>query len=216
MSDDDLAANRRADAYMNRQYLDPVFFGSYPDEMHEMFGEAWPEFPQGDFEVIRAPVDFIGINYYKRGVTQNDPNKIVERAINIPEPGAIVTETDWPVYPQGLTDILTWFRERYGEMPVYITENGAAFYDPPSAVDGTVDDPLRVHYLKEHIAAVSQAMEKGVDVRGYFVWSLLDNLEWSLGFSKRFGIVHVNFQTLERTPKKSALVYRDFIRGQRG
>ncbi|HSP36073.1 MAG TPA: GH1 family beta-glucosidase [Thermoanaerobaculia bacterium] len=212
MSDDDLAANRRADAYMNRQYLDPVFFGSYPEELREMFGEAWPHIAESDLDVIRTPVDFIGINYYKRGVTKNDPARIVERASSVPEPGAIVTETDWPVYPPGLTDILTWFRDRYGELPVYITENGAAFYDPPCAVDGAVDDPLRVHYLREHIAAVSRAIEQGVDVRGYFAWSLLDNLEWSLGFSKRFGIVHVNFKTLERTPKKSAYFYRDVIR----
>ena len=127
------------------------------------------------------------------------------------QPRSTYTETDWEVYAPGLTDILLWFRERYGAMPVYITENGAAFYDPPSAVDGAVDDPLRVAYLHDHIAALREALRRGVDVRGYFVWSLLDNLEWSLGFSKRFGIVHVDFQTLRRTPKKSARFYSDVI-----
>jgi beta-glucosidase len=209
-SDEDRAATARADAYMNRQYLDPVFRGSYPDELREMFGEAWPDFPESDFEVIGAPVDFIGINYYKRGVVEASL-KVVERADNIHIPGSIYTETGWEVHAPGLTGILTWFRERYGAMPVYITENGAAFYDPPVAVSDPVDDPLRVHYLHEHVAAMQRAIESGVDIRGYFVWSLLDNLEWSLGYTKRFGIIHVDFASQKRTLKRSALAYRELI-----
>jgi beta-glucosidase len=209
---EDLAANARADAYMNRQYLDPVFKRAYPPEMKEMFGEAWPDFPAADFDLIAQPLDFVGINYYTRGVTKNDPANVVERATRVRQPGATYTETSWEVYPQALTDVLVWFRDRYGATPIYITENGAAFYDPPSPTDGEVDDPLRVHYLREHIRAVARAMYAGVDVRGYFVWSLLDNLEWSLGYSKRFGIIHVDFATLQRTPKKSARFYRDVIR----
>jgi beta-glucosidase len=209
---EDLAANARADAYMNRQYLDPVFKRAYPPEMKEMFGEAWPDFPAADFDLIAQPLDFVGINYYTRGVTKNDPANVVERATRVRQPGAIYTETSWEVYPQALTDVLVWFRDRYGATPIYITENGAAFYDPPSPTANEVDDPLRVHYLREHIRAVARAMDAGVDVRGYFVWSLLDNLEWSLGYSKRFGIIHVDFATLQRTPKKSARFYRDVIR----
>jgi beta-glucosidase len=209
---EDVAANARADAYMNRQYLDPVFKRAYPPEMKEMFGEAWPDFPAADFDLIAQPLDFVGINYYTRGVTKNDPQNVVERATRVPQPGAIYTETSWEVYPQALTDVLVWFRDRYGATPIYITENGAAFYDPPSPTAGEVDDPLRVHYLREHIRAVARAMHAGVDVRGYFVWSLLDNLEWSLGYSKRFGIIHVDFATLQRTLKKSARFYRDVIR----
>jgi len=212
-SEEDLSATRRADAYMNRQYLDPVFRGAYPDEMREMFGEAWPEFPASDFDDIRAKLDFIGINYYKRGVVKNDPNKVVERAINIEHPQSVYTTTDWEVHAPGLTDILVWFRDRYGAMPLYVTENGAAFYDPPVAISDPVEDPLRVQYLREHIAALQRAIEAGVDLRGYFVWSLLDNLEWSLGYTKRFGIIHVDFATQKRTFKRSALVYRDIIRG---
>lgn len=211
-SEEDLDANRRAEAYMNRQYLDPLFRGSYPDEMREMFGEAWPDVPSADFDAIRQRVDFIGINYYTRGVSRFDPNAIVERASRVRQKGAIYTETGWEVYPQALTDVLMWFRDRYGSTPVYITENGAAFYDPPNAIGDVVDDPLRVHYLREHLAALGRAIAQGVDVRGYFVWSLLDNLEWSLGYTKRFGIVHVDFATQKRTLKRSALVYRDFIR----
>jgi beta-glucosidase len=211
-SEDDLAANARADAYMNRQYLDPVFFGSYPEELREMFGEAWPDFPAQDFEDIRQPVDFIGINYYSRGVMKADPAGGVERAAKVRQGHAIHTEMSWEVFPQGLTDVLVWFRDRYGKLPVYITENGAAFYDPPVAIDGEVNDPLRIHYLGQHIGAMAEAMRRGVDVRGYFVWSLLDNFEWSHGFSKRFGIVHVDFATLKRTPKASARFYREVIR----
>jgi beta-glucosidase len=213
-SADDLAANARADAYMNRQYLDPVFFGRYPEELPEMYGEAWPSFPDSDFEVIGAPIDFTGINYYKRGITKHDPSVMLERAIRVDVPGAIYTETGWEVHAPSLHDLLLWFRERYGaKMPLYITENGAAFYDPPVAYDEVVDDPLRVHYFREHLASVSRAITDGVDVRGYFAWSLLDNLEWSLGYTKRFGIVHVDFATQKRTLKKSALYYREVITG---
>jgi beta-glucosidase len=210
-SEEDLAATRRADAYMNRQYLDPLFRGSYPEEMRDMFGEAWPDFPAADFDVIQAPIDFVGINYYLRGVMKADPSNVVERATRVRQPQAIYTETGWEVYPPALTDVLVWFRDRYGATPIYITENGAAFYDPPTAIGDVVDDPLRVHYLREHILSVGRAIAKGVDVRGYFVWSLLDNLEWSLGYTKRFGIIHVDFASQKRTLKKSALFYRDVI-----
>jgi beta-glucosidase len=206
----DRAATQRADAYMNRQYLDPIFRGAYPDELREMFGEAWPEFPASDFDDIRAPLDFVGINYYKRGIVQASA-RIVDRAENIHVPSSIYTETDWEVHAPGLTDILLWFRDRYGAMPLYVTENGAAFYDPPVAVSDPVEDPLRVHYLREHVAAVQRARDAGADVRGYFVWSLFDNLEWSLGFTKRFGIIHVDFATQKRTFKRSALTYREII-----
>lgn len=211
-SEADLAATRRADAYMNRQYLDPLFRGAYPDEMREMFGDAWPDFPAADFDVIRTPIDFVGINYYTRGVMKADPSNVVERAVRVRQPGAIYTETAWEVFPQGLVDILVWFRDRYGPTPVYVTENGAAFYDPPAALGDLMDDPLRVHYLQEHIAAVGKAIAAGVDVRGYFAWSLLDNLEWSHGFTKRFGILHVDFATQKRTWKRSARWYQERIR----
>jgi beta-glucosidase len=211
-SPEDGEAARRADAYMNRQYLDPLFRGAYPDEMRDLFGDAWPEFLAEDFPGIAAPVDFVGINYYKRGVVRADPSVVVERATRVDLPRSIYTETGWEVHAPSLVDLLLWFRGRYGPTPIYITENGAAFYDPPAAIEGEVDDPLRVHYLREHIRAVGEAIAKGGDVRGYFVWSLLDNLEWSHGFGKRFGIVHVDFATQKRTPKRSAWFYRDVIR----
>jgi beta-glucosidase len=210
-SAEDLAATRRADAYMNRQYLDPVIHGRYPEEMREVFGEAWPDFAAEDLARIRRPIDFLGINYYTRGVTRNEPAAIPVRAATVRQKRHAYTETGWEVYPRGLTDTLVWVRQQYGDIPLYVTENGAAFYDPPTA-DGEVQDPLRVDYLRTHLRAARQAIDQGVDLRGYFAWSLLDNLEWSLGFAKRFGIVHVDFETLRRTPKASARFYAEVIR----
>ncbi len=211
--EDDLAATSRADAYMNRQYLDPVFFGRYPEELRDVFGAAWPDHPAAELDAIRAAtLDFLGINYYTRGVMRHAPEEWPERAVRVPQPQHARTETGWEVFPQGLTDVLTWVRGRYGDLPIYITENGAAFYDPPSPIDGRVDDPLRVAYLRAHLLAVRAAMEQGVDVRGYYAWSLLDNLEWAHGFGKRFGLVHVDYATLARTPKTSARFYAEVIR----
>jgi beta-glucosidase len=212
-SDDpvDRAATRRADAYMNRQYLDPIVFGRYPEELAEVFGEAWPEWPAEDGALIRQPIDFLGVNYYTRSVTHSDPHGWPVRASAVRQPRATYTETGWEVFAPGLTDTLVWVKARYGNLPIYVTENGAAFFDPPTVPADRLADPLRADYLRQHIAAVHAARESGVDVRGYFVWSLLDNFEWSLGYSKRFGIVHVDFESQIRTPKDSALFYAAVI-----
>jgi beta-glucosidase len=212
-SDDpeDRAATRRADAYMNRQYLDPIFFGRYPEELGEMFGEAWPRWPADDFTLIRQPIDFLGVNYYTRAVTRFDPQAWLLRAAPVPQRRAIYTETGWEVFAPALTDTLVWVKERYGNPPIFVTENGAAFFDPPALEGDRLADPLRVDYLDKHIRAVHAAIAQGVDVRGYFVWSLLDNFEWSLGYAKRFGIVHVDFETQKRTPKDSARFYARVI-----
>jgi beta-glucosidase len=207
----DRAAVTRADAYMNRQYLDPVFFGRYPDELREIFGEAWPEWTADDMALVKQPIDFVGVNYYTRSVTRSDPQAWPLRASAVRQPRATYTETGWEVFPQGLTDTLIAVKERYGNPPVYVTENGAAFFDPPVADAEPVPDPLRVSYLRAHITAVHAAVEAGADVRGYFAWSLLDNFEWSLGYAKRFGIVHVDFDTQKRTLKDSALFYARVI-----
>ena len=215
-SDDDVRAARRGDAYMNRQYLDPVFKGHYPEEMTDIFGAAWPEFPSEDFTLIGQKIDFLGINYYTRGVVRDDPTALPVRIAYVRQPEHAYTETGWEVHPPSMARTLLWVTERYGRMPLYVTENGAAFYDAPHAIDGAVNDPLRVWYYREHLKACREAIAKGADLRGYFAWSLLDNYEWSLGFSKRFGLVHVNYETQERTPKASALFYRDVIRSNGG
>lgn len=210
-SAEDLAATRRADAYMNRQYLDPALLGSYPSELEEVFGEAWPCWPAEDFALIRQPIDFLGINYYTRNVVKHDPSCWPLAAAPVSQTRSTYTETEWEVFPQGLTDVLEWVKERYGDIPLYVTENGSAFYDPPRAENGRIEDPLRVSYLRAHVAAIAAAIGKGVDVRGYMAWSLLDNLEWALGYSKRFGIVHVDFETQQRTLKDSARLYSKII-----
>jgi beta-glucosidase len=212
-SDDaaDLAATVRADAYMNRQYLDPVFLGRYPDELAAVFGDAWPRWPADDLALIRQPIDFIGVNYYTRSVTRFDRRAWPLRAAPVFQKRAAHTETGWEVFAPGLTRVLTWVKEHYGNPPVYVTENGAAFFDPPTVAGDRVADPHRVDYLRTHLTAVHAAIAHGADVRGYFVWSLLDNFEWSHGYSKRFGIVHVDFETQQRTPKDSARFYAEVI-----
>ena len=207
----DLAATARADAYMNRQYLDPVFLGTYPAELREIFGEAWPEWPAEDFALIREPIDFLGVNYYTRSVVRFDARAWPLRARRVRQKLATYTETGWEVFPRGLTDTLVWVKDRYGNIPVYITENGAAFVDPATVNGRGLADPKRVDYLKRHLLAVRDAIKAGCDVRGYFAWSVLDNLEWSHGFSKRFGIVHVDFATQKRTAKDSAHFYTKVI-----
>jgi beta-glucosidase len=209
-SADDLAATARAEAYMNRQYLDPVFLGAYPPELRDVFGEAWREWPAEDLQLIRQPIDFLGINYYTRGVTRADPAAWPLRARTVEVEGATYTETDWEVRPSAFTDVLRWVRERYGDRPIFITENGAAFRDPPPE-DGRIHDGPRVAYLRTHLCAVHDAIAAGVDVRGYYVWSLLDNLEWAHGYSKRFGIVGVDFASQRRIPKESSRFYSQVI-----
>ncbi len=209
-SAEDAAAVKRAHAYMNEQYLHPALLGTYPPELKEIFGDAWPEWPASDFELTRQPLDFVGINYYTRSVTRAAKTYPLN-AEAVRQDGALYTETGWEVFPQGLTDTLTWFKRTYGDIPVYITENGAAFPDPPHVEGDAVHDPLRVDYLRNHLRAVLDAIDQGVDVRGYMLWSLMDNLEWSLGYSKRFGIVHVDYDSLTRTPKDSARFYSQVV-----
>ncbi len=210
----DIAAVGRGDAYMNRQYLDVALLGHYPDEMEEIFGDAWPKWPADDFALIRQDIDFLGLNYYTRGVLANAPAALPVRIGYVRQPEHAYTETGWEVYPPAMTRMLTWVKERYGDIALYITENGAAFYDPPRPVNGRIDDPLRVDYFRTHLLAAREAMRQGVNLRGYYAWSFMDNFEWSLGYSKRFGIVHVDYTTLERTPKASAHFYRDVIRSR--
>jgi beta-glucosidase len=207
-----VAAARRGDAYMNRQYLDPVFKASHPPELAEIYGEGWQQPPADDYALTGEKIDFLGINYYSRGLTVHDPSAWPVRIRTVKNPGATYTDVGWEVVPSAFTELLVRIAREYGNPEVYITENGSAFYDPPAARDGRVDDPLRTQYLKDHLAAVHDAIAQGANVRGYFVWSLLDNLEWALGYSKRFGIVHVDYQTQVRTPKTSAHYYRDVIR----
>ena len=148
----------------------------------------------------------MGVNYYSRGVVRPDAGDIPAGAARVRQDGRPHTAMDWEVYPQGLTETLVALKERYGNPPLYITENGAAF-DDPAPVGGEIADPLRVAYLRDHLLAARRALDLGVDLRGYFAWSLLDNFEWAYGYTKRFGLVHVDYATQARTPKTSARFY---------
>jgi len=206
----DLEAARQADAYVNRQFLDPVCLRRYPEELAQLFAEDWPDFPPDDLALIAQPLDFLGINYYTRSVVRDDPGRRPLPWSRVHQHGRQHTALDWEVFPSGLLHALTWVQARYGPIPLYVTENGAAFDDPPPA-NGIVDDPLRVAYLRDHLRAVQAALEQGVDLRGYFVWSLFDNFEWTAGYGKRFGLYYVDFASQRRIPKSSARYYAEVI-----
>lgn len=204
---EDQVAAQRADGYHNRWFLDPLFHGNYPQDMVELYGPLFrPEWVRGDdMAVIAEPVDFLGVNYYTRGVVQHSDEGVLRiRSVQVDAPR---TEMGWEVYPQGLTDLLLRLHADYGGPVMYITENGAAYRDEP-APDGRVHDPERIDYLRRHFLAAHQALSQGVDLRGYYVWSLMDNFEWAFGYSKRFGIVYIDYATQRRIPKDSAFWFR--------
>jgi beta-glucosidase len=210
---EDVDAARRADGLGNRIYLDPLVKGQYPEDVVadiEARGALLPVEP-GDLEIISTPIDVLGVNYYSShvfagGKEPHEPN-VVPR--NRP-----VTAMDWEIVPECFTDLLVRISEDYPGLPMVITENGAAF-DDQADENGVVEDADRLAYLSEHIAAVGSAVAQGADVRGYFAWSLMDNFEWAYGYDKRFGIVHVDYDTQRRTLKRSAEWYRDTIRSTR-
>jgi beta-glucosidase len=210
-SDEDVAAVARADGARNRWILDPVLRGAYPEDVAERFAPILPPVEDGDLETISAPLDFLGVNYYTRNIVRADPAG--GEPVTVPVEGTEHTEMGWEVYPDGLYELLVRLRDDYELPPVYVTENGAAFADHRS--NGSVPDPQRASYVERHLRSIGRAAEDGVPVRGYFLWSLLDNFEWSLGYSQRFGIVYVDFETLERVPKSSYRWYRDVIAAHR-
>jgi beta-glucosidase len=204
----DLASARLDDGLTIRWYMDALLQGRYPDDVLAFLGTAAPYVAPGDMERIRQPLDFLGINYYTRNVSGTGA-PLAPLA-----PDREVTDMGWEVYPDGLSELLLRLRSDYRLPPLYITENGAAY--PDRLVDGRVADADRIRYLQRHIAALADALEAGVDVRGYFVWSLLDNFEWAEGYTRRFGLVHVDYATQCRTLKDSALWYRALCRSARG
>ncbi|MFQ5793969.1 MAG: GH1 family beta-glucosidase [Candidatus Bipolaricaulia bacterium] len=205
----DKEAAHRFDGFMNRWFLDPVFNGEYPQDMLELYKPMGLEIRDGDLETISVPVDFLGINYYTRTVIQKAEGGPL--GIEMVKPSdAELTEMGWEIYPEGLYRLLTRVTDDYSPPALYITENGAAFDDEVSD-DGKVHDPKRVDYLREHFRQAHRAIEAGVPLKGYFVWSFMDNFEWAHGYSKRFGITYVDYETQERIPKDSAAWYRDVI-----
>ena len=213
-SDDpaDVDAARRADGLTNRIFLDPLLRGGYPADVLEDVREVTDgaHVRPGDVEHINVPLDFLGVNYYYRTVVRagagarDAPSVWVGNGdIEPVSRGLPQTEMGWEIDPEGIYDLLAGVARNHPGVPLYVTESGAAFADEKGP-DGEVHDPARVTYLEAHFRAAHRAIAGGVDLRGYFVWSLMDNFEWSFGYSKRFGLIHVDFETLERTPKDSA------------
>lgn len=232
----DVDAARRVDGFFNRVFLEPIFNGRYAEDLAAdtesmtFEGKRWQEFVlDGDLALINQPIDALGVNYYHgdapSGVPHTAPGELLgtrienpKRATSTPWPGGEdivfprrgldVTDMDWEIQPEGLTRLLLRLRDDYAVPPLYITENGAA-YDDVAEADGTVEDQDRLDFIREHLLATHDAIEAGVDVRGYFAWSLMDNFEWAYGYRQRFGIVHVDYDTQVRTPKASARWYAD-------
>ena len=211
-SPDDAAAALRLDGHHNRWFLDPLILGAYPLDMTNLYESRFGDLGavrDGDLELIAQPLDFLGVNFYRPNlVAAADDDSVLELAEV--ELDVERTAMGWPIVPSALTELLLRLERDYGEIPLLITENGAAFDDHVDG-GGIVDDGRRIAYVRRHIDAVERARAAGVDVRGYFVWSLLDNFEWEQGYTKLFGIVFVDFATQRRTLKRSALWYRDLI-----
>ena len=209
-SADDAAAAERIDAWCNRVFLDPVYLGSYSAVVHEVLDPFWlaDVVKPGDLELIAAPTDFVGVNHYQRLLVWPDVNApfgVNERAA---EPAT--TSFGWSVIPQSLANVLTRIAEQFSTLPIYVTESGASFSDYVDP-NGEVIDGERVDYLHGYLTAAAGVIEQGVNLRGYYAWSFLDNFEWAEGYSKRFGLVWVDYRTQERIPKLSAHWYRQLI-----
>ncbi|GMI72746.1 beta glucosidase 46 [Hibiscus trionum] len=223
----DKLAAQRAQSFTINWFLDPVVFGRYPPEMQSILGSILPEFSRTDKEMLRQGVDFIGINHYSSYYVHDCMFSVCEpgtgtsrteglwgqssqkNGIPIGEP----TDVDWLyVYPRGIEKIITYLKKRFNNIPMIITENGyGEVAKPNSTIEDSLQDTKRAKYMAGYLDSLSTAIRKGADVRGYFAWSLLDNFEWEYGFTRRFGLHHVDFKTLKRTPKFSATWYKNFI-----
>ncbi|WP_447008388.1 GH1 family beta-glucosidase [Saccharothrix isguenensis] len=231
----DLDAARRLDGLQNRIFLDPLFKGEYPADIVEdlePYGFS-KHIRENDLEIISTPLDQLGVNYYAEHFVSGTPEPESETSaspvqtngrrptgspwvgaehVSFPSRGLPRTDMDWEVQPDGLFKVLTRVHQDYPSIPLYVTENGAAYRDSIND-DGSINDPERLGYIESHLRAAHAAIEAGVDLRGYFAWSLMDNFEWAEGYAKRFGIVHVDYETQVRTPKMSAMWYSQVARG---
>ena len=205
-SAEDVQAASKADQYFNQWYIKPLFDRCYPEIINDFAPEDMPVIEQGDFDIIAQPIDFLGINFYTRAVYKADAVTGFSQIDMVDNPK---TDIGWEIYPQSFTDLLVSLHALYPLPPMYITENGAAMDD--KLIDGKVDDQDRLAYYDAHLNAVNNAIEQGVNIVGYFAWSLMDNFEWAEGYLKRFGIVYVDYDTQKRTLKSSAYAYKDLL-----
>jgi beta-glucosidase len=217
-SNEDIQAARRMDGFQNRWFLDPVFGRGYPEDMLEQYGQFAPKTEAGDFEKIAAPLDFVGINYYSRGViaAPSATPSFQEQFLgfrSVELPNVPRTFFGWEVYPQGLTDFLVRLQREYAPKSILITENGATYQDVLRD-DDSIHDHERTRYFQSHLSACLAALELGVKLDGYFAWSFMDNFEWAEGFEKRFGITYVDFATQKRSVKHSGKWFQALLRGE--
>jgi len=208
-SAEDLTATERYEAIMNRMFIEPLTTGTYPAPLMEAFEPHLPESWQDDMAAISAPLDWLGVNYYTRQKVAAAPETDWPH-LKFIKTDTAKTQMGWDIYPSGLHDILLWLKNSFtGDLPLYITENGMAWDD--HVIDGEVNDPERVAFMTRHLEQVQKAIAKGCNINGYFYWSMLDNYEWAFGYEKRFGFVHVDFETQVRTPKASYYFMKDIL-----
>ncbi|TRD22550.1 GH1 family beta-glucosidase [Palleronia caenipelagi] len=205
------AAVDRADAMTNRWFIESIAKGTYPEVALEGLERHMPDGWRDDMAVISTPIDWLGVNYYTRSLVSDAPDLPWPSTRNHEGP-LPKTQMGWEIYPEGLRNLLVRMARDYvGDLPIVVTENGMAWAD--EVIGGAVTDETRVNYIRDHIAAAREAMEGGANLQGFFYWSLLDNYEWAFGYEKRFGIVHVDFETLDRTPKGSWHAFREALSG---
>jgi beta-glucosidase len=223
----DQDAARRVDGLQNRFFLEPLLGDGYPADVLEDLGETeWFAQHEADAELIAAPIDFLGINYYSRHVVAAPPLGVAlpgaaaglawpgSESVQMVDTGAPRTQMGWPIHPEGMVDVLEMAHRRRPELPLYITENGSAY--PDEVVDGEIEDEGRRRYLEQHVLACSAALQQGLPLKGYFAWTSMDNFEWAWGYSRRFGLVHVDYETQKRTVKRSGKWFARFLGGAAG
>ena len=203
----DIAATRRFDGCQNRWYLDALFRGAYPGDMLELYGELTPDIRGGDMAAIAAPIDYLGVNVYRRSVIADGADVPPVNFTRIKPPG-VYTTMGWEVYPPALYDILAYVQANYAPGDLYITENGAAFTDDVGP-DGAIVDMERARYMVAHLEQAARAIQAGIPLKGYFAWTLMDNFEWACGFSQRFGLIHVDYETQRRRVKLSGEIFAE-------
>lgn len=210
---EDIDACARANAFFIEWFFDPVFKGSYPTFLVDWFKDRGVTVPilDGDMEIINQPIDFVGINYYTGSVGRYKENEGLFEHERV-DTGYEKTDIGWNIYPEGFYNVLRYLTDRYGTFPIYITENGSCYNN--EVENGKVNDQGRIDYLKQHLVSLNRAMQSGVNIKGYLTWSLLDNFEWAEGYKMRFGIVHVNYRTLERTKKESFYWYQHMLKNR--
>jgi len=227
-SDADRDAERRIGGLTNRMFLEPILAGGYPQDVLDDLGESewFAQQPAADAEEIAVPIDFLGINYYSRHTVAAPPlgaevmgepaglSYPGSEGVQLMDTGAPRTHMGWPIHPEGMVDVLELAHAYRPDLPLYITENGSAY--PDVVLDGQIEDEDRRRYLEQHVMACSAALHKGLPLRGYFVWTLADNFEWAWGYSRRFGLVHLDYATQKRTIKRSGKWFATFLGGKAG